>query len=60
MSVAAFGGGVRVLGTGRGGKAREELLAGAALLRHVGKRARRGHKVQGLLRVLRVVGGKAG
>ncbi|MEA3121036.1 MAG: topoisomerase subunit [Paraburkholderia sp.] len=34
--------GVVLLGTGRGGKPQEETLAGAALMPHVGKRARRG------------------
>ncbi|MGN6082828.1 DNA topoisomerase IV subunit A [Trinickia sp.] len=34
--------GVVLLGTGRGGKAQEERLAGSALAPHVGKRARRG------------------
>jgi len=34
--------GLVLIGTGRGGKARDEKLAGAALEAHVGKRARKG------------------
>jgi topoisomerase IV subunit A len=46
--------GLVLLGTGRGGKAYEETLAGAALTPHIGKRARKGRapdtklKVQGM------------
>jgi topoisomerase-4 subunit A len=46
-----------VLGTGRGGKAKDELLKGAALAAHVGKRARKGHKVEGILKPLQVLAG---
>jgi topoisomerase-4 subunit A len=56
VSVAAFGDALQVLGTGRGGKAKEEMLKGAALEAHVGKRARKGKAVQGL-KVQRVVAG---
>jgi len=55
LSVATCGEALRVLGTGRGGKAKDELLKGAALAGHVGKRARKGHKVEGILKPLRVV-----
>jgi len=56
VSVAAFGsGGVQVLGTGRGGKARDELLKGAALAPYHGKRARKGRAQDVLLRALRVL-----
>jgi topoisomerase IV subunit A len=46
--------GLVLLGTGRGGKAYEETLAGAALTPHIGKRARKGRapdtklKLQGM------------
>ncbi|MBS0446198.1 MAG: DNA topoisomerase IV subunit A [Proteobacteria bacterium] len=48
VSVAAFGESLTVLGTGRGGKAKEELLKGVALAAHGGKRARKGRKVDGI------------
>jgi topoisomerase IV subunit A len=35
-----------VLGSGRGGKPKDELLKGAALAGHAGKRARKGHKLE--------------
>jgi len=54
VSTAIFGDVLRVSGSGRGGKAREERLAGAGLAKHVGKRARKGRKVEGFVRVLRV------
>ncbi len=38
----AFAAALRVLGVGRAGKAKDETLKGAALLAHVGKRARKG------------------
>ncbi len=48
LSVASFADSLRVLGSGRGGKARDELLKGAALAVHVGKRARKGRVVGGI------------
>ncbi|EHR71635.1 DNA topoisomerase IV, A subunit, proteobacterial [Burkholderiales bacterium JOSHI_001] len=48
VSVAAFGDALRVLGSGRGGKAKEEVLKGAHLTAHVGKRARKGKAVEGM------------
>jgi topoisomerase IV subunit A len=42
VSVAAFGQQLLVQGTGRGGKAKEETLRGAALAAYEGKRARKG------------------
>ena len=53
-SVAAFTQVLRVLGSGRGGKAKDEALKGAALAAHVGRRARKGKLVEGMkaLRVL--------
>jgi topoisomerase-4 subunit A len=55
VSVAAFAQVLRVIGSGRGGKAREEDLKGAALDAHVGKRARKGSKVAGSIKPQRVV-----
>ena len=49
VSVAAFAQVLQVLGTAlRGGKPREEVLKGAALAAHVGKRARKGKAVEGM------------
>jgi topoisomerase-4 subunit A len=49
VSVAAFGDALQVRGTAlRGGKPREDLLKGAALAAHVGKRARKGKAVEGM------------
>jgi len=42
LAVAAFAQVLRVLGSGRGGKPKDELLKGVALAEHVGKRARKG------------------
>jgi topoisomerase-4 subunit A len=55
VSVATLADSARVIGSGRGGKPREEMLRGAALAVHQGKRARKGRKVEGLLKVSRVV-----
>jgi topoisomerase-4 subunit A len=55
VSVATVGAGVRVLGQGRGGKPKEDELKGAALADHVGKRARKGRKVDGFPKPMRVV-----
>jgi len=55
ISVATFATTLKVIGSGRAGKPKEEDLKGAALLPHVGKRARKGRKVDGLQKVLRVL-----
>jgi len=55
VSAASCADTLRVLGSGRGGKPKEELLKGAAMAAHVGKRARKGHKVDGLQKALRVL-----
>ncbi len=55
VSVATFADSLQVLGSGRGGKPKDEVLKGAGLARHVGRRARKGHKVEGMVKVLRVV-----
>ena len=43
--------GLVLIGTGRGGKARDEKLAGAALEAHVGKRARKGRAPDSTIKV---------
>ncbi len=54
VSVAAFDHALQVLGTGRGGKAKAELLKGPALLPHVGKRARKGRALAVSMKATRV------
>jgi topoisomerase IV subunit A len=54
LSVTSCGDTLRVQGTTRAGKAKEELLKGVALAGHEGKRARKGHKVQGFVKVARL------
>ena len=54
LSVAPFAEQLVVQGSGRGGKPKEELLKGATLAGHQGKRARKGRKLEGLLKVLRL------
>ncbi len=55
VSVATCADALRVQGLGRGDKPKEELLRGAALAGHAGKRARKGHKVDGFKRPMRVI-----
>ena len=55
VSVAAFGDALRVLGTGRGGKPRDEVLRAAALEAHVGHRARKGRRQDAIPKAMRVV-----
>ncbi|MGZ5714072.1 MAG: DNA topoisomerase IV subunit A [Caldimonas sp.] len=55
VSVAAFDTALRVLGTGRGGKDREEVLRGAALDAYVGRRARKGRRQDAIPKAMRVV-----
>jgi topoisomerase IV subunit A len=43
-----------VTGTGRGGKPKEETLSAAALAGYAGKRARKGRKIEGFVRPMRV------
>jgi topoisomerase-4 subunit A len=54
LSVASFGDVLRLLGQGRSGKVKEELLRAAALAEHVGKRARKGRKAAGFVKLVRV------
>jgi topoisomerase-4 subunit A len=53
LSVATCGDALLVSGHNRG-KPKDEVLKGAALAGHEGKRARKGHKVHGFKEVLRV------
>jgi topoisomerase-4 subunit A len=55
LSVAACGDSLTVQGSGRGGKAKEEQLRGEKLAAHEGRRARKGRKVEGLVKALRLV-----
>ncbi len=55
VSVAAFTQALQVLGTGRGGKAKDEVLKGPALVPYVGKRARKGKAQDVMQKALRVV-----
>jgi topoisomerase-4 subunit A len=55
LSVAAFTQILQVLGSGRGGKPKEESLKGAGLAAYAGKRARKGKAVEGMQKVLRVI-----
>jgi topoisomerase-4 subunit A len=55
VSVAVFAAALRILGSGRGGKAKDELLRGAALEPYVGKRARKGKRQDALQKATRVV-----
>ncbi|MET0382179.1 MAG: DNA topoisomerase IV subunit A [Burkholderiaceae bacterium] len=55
VSVAACAAGVKVLGTGRGGKSKEEELRGAALAAHAGRRARKGKAIDAAIKAQRVV-----
>ena len=54
--MATCGDALVVQGINRG-KDKDELLRGAALASHEGKRARKGHKVAGFKEVRRVVAG---
>jgi topoisomerase-4 subunit A len=54
VSVAAFEGALQILGSGRGGKPREESLRTAALAPYLGRRARKGRAQDVLQKALRV------
>ncbi|NML14223.1 DNA topoisomerase IV subunit A [Azohydromonas caseinilytica] len=56
LSAATFGESLTVMGSGRGGKAKEETLRWAGVASYVAKRAKRGRKVEGFVKALRVVG----
>jgi topoisomerase-4 subunit A len=55
VSVAVFSQALQVLGSGRGGKPKEELLKNSALAAHVGKRARKGKLIDAAIKPQRVV-----
>ena len=55
LSSVSFAQALRVLGSGRGGKAKEEDLKAAMLKVHTAKRARKGRAVEGLMKVLRLL-----
>jgi topoisomerase IV subunit A len=55
VSAAAFGEALRVVGSGRGGKAKEEVLRAAGLAPHVGRRARKGRAQDAMQKASRVV-----
>ena len=55
VSVAVFANALQVLGSGRGGKARDEVLRGSALDDYVGRRARKGRKQHVMPTATRVV-----
>ena len=57
VSVASCGPVLKVLGTGRGGKAKEEDLKNAALAVYVGKRARKGKALDAGMKPTRVLAG---
>lgn len=59
VSAAAFGAVLKVQGLGRGDKPKDDELKGAALAEHAGKRARKGKKVEGFKKAMRVVAGQA-
>ena len=54
VSAATFGDALRVLGTGRGGKAKDEFLKAGPLAEHQGKRARKG-KLTATIKAVRVL-----
>jgi topoisomerase IV subunit A len=56
VSVAACTRQVTVQGSGRGGKAKEEVLRASSFEAHLGKRARKGRKVEAFVKVHRVLG----
>jgi topoisomerase IV subunit A len=55
VSATTFGDTLLVQGLGRGDKPKDEGLRGAPLASHVGKRARKGRKVEGFKKALRVL-----
>ena len=57
VSVAVFAEVLRILGVGRGGKARDEVLRGTALDAHLGRRARKGRRQEAMPKAMRVVAG---
>ncbi len=56
-SVAVFAQALRIEGSGRGGKARDEVLKGASLAPYLGKRARKGKSQDAIPKALRLLPG---
>ncbi len=50
IATAGFGAQLRISGHGRAGKAKDEVLKGAALVEHEGRRARKGRKLAGFVK----------
>ena len=55
LSIATCDQSLKLIGSGRGGKPKEDDIKAAALAAFVGKRARKGRRVDGMQKVLRVV-----
>ncbi len=55
LSVATFTQALRVLGSGRGGKAKDELFKGVGLASYAGKRARKGKQVEAMQKVFKLL-----
>jgi topoisomerase-4 subunit A len=55
VSACAFGDALRVLGSGRGGKPKDEVLRPAALEPYAGRRARKGRRQDTMQRAVRVM-----
>jgi topoisomerase-4 subunit A len=55
LSVAAFIQALRVLGSGRGAKPKDELFKGVALASYAGRRARKGRQVEGMQKVFKLL-----
>ncbi len=55
VSVAVCREGLTVRGQGRGGKPKEEFLRANALATYAGKRARKGHKIDGFVRPMQLI-----
>jgi topoisomerase IV subunit A len=56
VSAVAFADSLQVIGQGRGGKPKQELLRGAGLADYAGKRARKGRKIEGFVRPMQLMG----
>ena len=57
VSVTAFSDALRVVGSGRGGKPRDEVLKGVALALHVNRRARKGRVLAGTMKATQLMPG---
>ena len=60
VSVAVFASALRIVGSGRGGKPREEIVRGVALEPYVGRRARKGRRQDVIPKAMRIVAADAG